>query len=297
MEIKFANNASSRLASAIAANATKISILPSMGMRFPELHSSTDYFLCTITDTSGAMEIVRVTHVNGDDFTIVRAQEGTIAQSFPQNSIVENRLTAASIEVILNDAAASTTKEGRVRFATREEAVENKVTDAALTPASIIDYQLLPGILCPFAGQFEGVNPVNSITGKADLYWHICDGTGGTPDLRDKFVLGFSADHPMGTSGGTHDMKDLITFKVEGAALTEAQLPPHTHKMHRYDGYNWITSGSWYSGKNVNFNSGGPSPSESTGSGEKHEHAVTMTYTDKYYPPYYSTAWIMRLAR
>lgn len=37
--------------------------------------------------------------------------------------------------------------------------------------------------------------------------WHICDGTSGTVDLRDKFIKGASADIDVGTTGGatTHN--------------------------------------------------------------------------------------------
>ena len=32
--------------------------------------------------------------------------------------------------------------------------------------------------------------------------WRICDGTNGTPDLRDQFVLGTGPAYPQGSSGG-----------------------------------------------------------------------------------------------
>ena len=57
--------------------------------------------------------------------------------------------------------------------------------------------------------------------------WHICDGTNGTPDLRDKFIVGAGSAYALNAAGGeaTH-------------TLTTAEMPshdhPHTHK-HKHD--------------------------------------------------------------
>ena len=64
---------------------------------------------------------------------------------------------------------------------------------------------IFPGICVPFKGTFGGANnvhPINPRTGTADTKWRLCDGGGGTPDLRDKFILGASATHASGTTGG-----------------------------------------------------------------------------------------------
>ena len=58
--------------------------------------------------------------------------------------------------------------------------------------------------------------------------WAICDGSNGTPDLRGKFVLGYSsgsdnaAYRTIGGSGGSE--KVSFTMSVE-------QMPPHNHKF------------------------------------------------------------------
>jgi microcystin-dependent protein len=50
--------------------------------------------------------------------------------------------------------------------------------------------------------------------------WALCDGTNGTPDLRDRFIVGASATKTAGSVGGQ-----------ESVTLTAAQsgLPAHTH--------------------------------------------------------------------
>lgn len=50
--------------------------------------------------------------------------------------------------------------------------------------------------------------------------WALCDGANGTPDLRDKFVLG---------GGGTHTVSD--TGGTETVTLTVDQIPSHNHKV------------------------------------------------------------------
>lgn len=48
--------------------------------------------------------------------------------------------------------------------------------------------------------------------------WHLCDGTSGTPDLRDRFVVGAGTTYAVGASGGS-----------ASTTLVEANLPAHTH--------------------------------------------------------------------
>lgn len=48
--------------------------------------------------------------------------------------------------------------------------------------------------------------------------WAICDGTSGTPDLRDRFILGASATYPITTLGGN-----------SSATLALSNLPDHVH--------------------------------------------------------------------
>lgn len=96
---KFKNNASSRLASGIAAGDTVLTVTTGEGALFPSLGTG-DYFYATL-ESGTAIEIVKVTARATDTFTIARAQEGTSAQSFSSGSTVELRLTAKEAEAIL----------------------------------------------------------------------------------------------------------------------------------------------------------------------------------------------------
>lgn len=61
--------------------------------------------------------------------------------------------------------------------------------------------------------------------------WGLCDGGNGTPDLRDKFIMG-AGNRAVGavnqpsfvtTDGGSHD------HSIAGTAITIAQMPSHRH--------------------------------------------------------------------
>jgi hypothetical protein len=62
--------------------------------------------------------------------------------------------------------------------------------------------------------------------------WVVCDGTNGTPDLRDQFVLG--AGGAMAPSGGSNSTATGSTslggLTVGNTALTLDQIPAHTHQ-------------------------------------------------------------------
>lgn len=52
--------------------------------------------------------------------------------------------------------------------------------------------------------------------------WHICDGTNGTPDLRDKFIVGAGNEYGINATGGVKKVK-LKDY--------ESGLPKHVHAI------------------------------------------------------------------
>jgi hypothetical protein len=99
MVMKFTNNATTTLASGINNVATSLSVASGQGALFPTLGGS-DYFYCTLANTSGTIEIIKVTARSTDTFTIVRAQDNTSATSWVTGDKVELRLVAASLNDI-----------------------------------------------------------------------------------------------------------------------------------------------------------------------------------------------------
>jgi microcystin-dependent protein len=54
--------------------------------------------------------------------------------------------------------------------------------------------------------------------GSVPTGWYLCDGTNGTPDLRDRFIVGAGTSYAVGATGGSANH-----------TLTTAEMPAHTH--------------------------------------------------------------------
>jgi hypothetical protein len=102
--------------------------------------------------------------------------------------------------------------------------------------------------------------------------WVICDGKNGTPDLRNKFIMG-KGSKPVGETGGNVEIK-----------LTVDQLPAHTHPMG--GSISSSMSGSRFN-HILNTDRGGFFSDNNAGGGE-----VTPI---NLIPPYYALAYIMKL--
>ena len=62
--------------------------------------------------------------------------------------------------------------------------------------------------------------------------WHLCDGTSGTIDLRDRFVVGAGtgSDYNVGDTGsGTHTIVGAVT--ISGHSLSAAEIAGHQHAL------------------------------------------------------------------
>jgi len=94
-----ANNAVTTLSAAITStSATTFTVASATGFPTP---TGTNYFYCTLLDTSAIPEVVKVTNVSGTTFTVVRAQDGTAARTFLVGASVKINLTAAVMAELL----------------------------------------------------------------------------------------------------------------------------------------------------------------------------------------------------
>lgn len=99
-------------------------------------------------------------------------------------------------------------------------------------------------------------------SGDIPFGWKLCDGNNGTPDLRDRFVIGSGPTYPKGDIGG--DVQHLHYF-TEG---------PHNHIIPAGSD---IAAGSDFSAT--------PAP---------HTVLGNTNYRNKL-PPYYSLCYIMHI--
>lgn len=120
-----------------------------------------------------------------------------------------------------------------------------------------------PGDIKMWFGELDATGKYPLINGVANTSWHICDGTGGTPDMRDRVPVGASASKAKGTTGGseTHDHAVSVTVAPHAATsitgsvasaysgvssstasastsgtvgsttLSTSQMPSHSHKL------------------------------------------------------------------
>jgi microcystin-dependent protein len=59
--------------------------------------------------------------------------------------------------------------------------------------------------------------------------WVECNGSNGTPDLTDGFVIGAGGAYAVGASGGYNSWTQNYTITVAAHTLTVAELPAHGH--------------------------------------------------------------------
>ncbi len=100
-----ANNAQTVLAAGISSTATSLTVSTGTGTLFPSPVAGTSFFKLTIIDaaTGSLTEIVHVTALAGDVFTIQRGQEGTVPRAWSANDIAANMMTAGTLSYILGN--------------------------------------------------------------------------------------------------------------------------------------------------------------------------------------------------
>ena len=138
--------------------------------------------------------------------------------------------------------------------------------------------------------------------------WALCDGGNGTPDLRDKFILG-AGNRATGATNSvasltTSPADGVHTHVINGTAITEAQMPYHSHTgatgyvsadhahvqqgsflsggrtaqhTHPYTGASSPTSSAHAGSTSSHGGHRGSSTAAQTGGeGEEHQHWVTI---------------------
>lgn len=152
--------------------------------------------------------------------------------------------------------------------------------------------------------------------------WFLCDGTNGTPDLRDRFIVGANTNKPLGTSGGTSTTNSAgnHTHSMTGAgfhshtgltgstALTTAQMPSHSHDIAlKYTSVGGAGSSRQYWTRSaVDPLTDATVGSTSVGGAQGHTHTLSQdgehahalveagSHTHTLTPPYYALAFIMK---
>jgi microcystin-dependent protein len=151
--------------------------------------------------------------------------------------------------------------------------------------------------------------------------WVLCDGTSGTPDLRDRFVVGAGSSYAVGATGGANTVTLTVSeMAAHSHPVSSASTGPagshshgvtinivgsHTHPLTaaQTSGGLRYTSGPGRIGP-ASIGQGGSHshPVPSSGSGGSHSHSITITTgsvgsgdSHENRPPFYALVYIMRV--
>lgn len=332
----FQNNVSTTNANAILTTDTSIVLATGTGAQFPAITAGHQAAV-TVEDVNGNIEVMYATGITGDTLTVTRAQEGTTALAFASGSRVEMRVTNGMLSALLqknggDTLTGTTTLNGVLALGGSGSIQGGEFTGALRGAPGLTGNQILVpsggggatagGSLILTASNLAGNLPSgtdlchtnliclwNGISSSVPTGWHICDGTNGTPDLRDRFVVGAGTTYSYGSTGnantGSTDPAGGLT--IAGHALTIAEMPTHNHTFWTGGyGFHSAVSGGYSSlingGSQQNaWPTGEPEAGTqiigNAGSGNAHTHGISgsLAHTHTYsLPPYYGLFYIMK---
>jgi len=130
-------------------------------------------------------------------------------------------------------------------------------------------------------------------TGSIPATWFLCDGTNGTPDLRNSFIVGAGSTYAVNATGGTADAIVVSHTHTVTASGTTSTVGDHQH----WGGSQGTgsTYGAWFAS--------GDSQTHLTQPAGSHNHTVSVSGTtgtagvsgtNANLPPYYALAYIMK---
>jgi microcystin-dependent protein len=148
--------------------------------------------------------------------------------------------------------------------------------------------------------------------------WALCNGTSGTPDLRDRFVIGAGTLYAVNATGGsaTSVSAGTVGGTTGATSLTEAQMPKHYHKLWGpaaisgfvqgpvnnaglFNGGTPDDTAQTYGSYSVGGDAGSGGFGTGTSVGNGHTHpAGSLTFSGSAHnnlPPYLALAYIMKL--
>ena len=149
-----------------------------------------------------------------------------------------------------------------------------------------------------FAGVGVPSGLILMFSGATPSGWYDCDGNNGTPDLRDRFVVGAGSSYSVGNAGGSASVTPTATVTVAAHSLTVDEIPTHNHgytdkyrdgiKVHYNEA---AASGSVATGPSDHSRNTG-----TTGAGDAHGHPGSTFdgESQNNLPPYYALKFIMK---
>lgn len=123
--------------------------------------------------------------------------------------------------------------------------------------------------------------------GSVPAGWYLCDGSNGTPDLRDRFVVGAGSTYSVSQTGGSTDAIVVSHTHTATSAVTD---PGHNHTV----------SGTVSTGGNISSGGGTNGGLVTTSTATTGVTVATTVNsagtsgTNANLPPYYALAYVMK---
>lgn len=117
--------------------------------------------------------------------------------------------------------------------------------------------------------------------------WYLCDGSNGTPDLRNRFVVGAGSTYAVAATGGSADA--IVVSHTHTGSTDTAGVHTHNYQGSNYQPNNAAGSiPDWIGSSTMTTQSAGA-----------HSHTLTINSTgssgtNANLPPYYALAYIMK---
>lgn len=132
--------------------------------------------------------------------------------------------------------------------------------------------------------------------------WAICNGSGGTVDLRNRFIVGAGSSYAVGDTGGSQSItpSGSVWVSVGNHVLSWDEMPNHNHRLswQGAHGGSWYNGGGWLTTINsrdwANYNV----YCDSAGSNWGHNHGASGGFTGNAFdnrPPFYALAFIQKV--
>jgi len=121
--------------------------------------------------------------------------------------------------------------------------------------------------------------------------WALCNGSNGTPDLRNRFVVGAGSTYAVNATGGS---ADAIVVSHNHTATSSVSDPGHNHQTTEgvvlQNGGDFFTTGLSSTGRGISTNTKTTGISVSTSVA-----SAGSSGTNANLPPYYALAYIQKL--
>lgn len=172
----------------------------------------------------------------------------------PAGAVLISDIIETTQEIV--DAIATSEAYTDVQVATKANLVHThlaaNITDFNAAVLAVIASSPVAGIPIGLIAQYSGSIANIGVGDYAN--WHLCDGLAGTPDLRDKFVIGagfvaVGTVNPSATAATT--AAGAFTPVIQATTLTAAQMPAHVHGVNLSDSISGTTSSAGTHGHTV----------------------------------------------